>query len=82
MNTMTADLQRAIAISKQQIEQTLICIVQKAQRAIDINGGEDYLLTYTHSEVNGIGSDYDNLVKLVQEMNTHARVLAYYGDTK
>ena len=82
MHTMTSDLQRAIAISKEQIEQTLMGIVKKAQRAMDINGGEGYPLTYTHSEVNGIGSDYDNLVKLVHEMNTYTRVLASYGDTK
>jgi hypothetical protein len=82
MNTMTKDLERAIAISKEQIEQTLMGIVQKAQRAMDMNGGEGYPLTYTTSEVNGIGSDYDNLIKLVQEMNTYTRVLNSYGDTK
>jgi dihydroorotase len=80
MNNMTKDLHTAVKISKEQIEQTLMRIVKKAEAAMQINGGEGYPLTYTTSEVNGIGSDYEELIRTVQEMNAYLRVLNTYGE--
>ena len=79
MNNMTQDLQTAVQISKEQIEQTLMRIIKKEEEAMQINGGEGSPLTYTHSQINGIGSDYEQLILTVQEMNTYLRVLHTYG---
>jgi hypothetical protein len=71
---MEKQLQNAIQLCKEEIEMTLMGIVKKANNALDINGGEGHQLTYVNSNVNGIGDDYQALIRTVEKLNTYIQI--------
>lgn len=71
---MDQKLQNAIQFCKEEIEMTLMGIVKKANNALEINGGEGHQLTYVNSNVNGIGDDYQALIRTVEKLNTYIQI--------
>jgi len=77
MDTISEAMQSEIKWQKSRAVFALESIMSRAQAALHILEVADSI-TYTHSEINGIGNDYDEIIRVIEKLNTVQQLHNFY----